>query len=129
MTRDLRRVEEGRGLVLEAAEIATADAWSMRVTFVGRYRHDRRVDALDATDTCEMLDVCGQPRRICSMREFGVTYASIAATVSGGTAAYPAVYCAAPAMEPKPKSKGRREIRKHLSFAMFALSFTCPDRG
>ena len=58
------------------------------------------VAALDAGGTCETLDVCGQSRRVCAMREFGVTYASIATTVSGGTAAYPAVFCATPPMEP-----------------------------
>lgn len=59
------------------------------------------VAALGGTTQCELLDVCGQERRLCAQREFGVTYASIAAAVSGGTnPAYPAVFCAAPPQEP-----------------------------
>lgn len=60
-------------------------------------------DVLTALDaSCEALDVCGSPRRVCASRELGgTTFATLAAAVSGGaTPAYPAIFCGVPANEP-----------------------------
>jgi hypothetical protein len=58
------------------------------------------VAALDPGGTCELTTVCGQERRICAMREFGVTFASIETAVTATNPAYPATFCGAPPMEP-----------------------------
>jgi large repetitive protein len=51
---------------------------------------------------CEAATLCGQPRRICAARELGgTTFATLEATVLGGTApAYPVELCGVPADEP-----------------------------
>ena len=82
---------------------ATIDAMTDDVLLVTRagavmYGEADVVEALDAT--CETLDVCGAPRRVCAMRELGVTYASIAAAVASGTPGYPTVLCEVPDDEP-----------------------------
>jgi cytosine/adenosine deaminase-related metal-dependent hydrolase len=48
-------------------------------------------------ETCDAIDVCGSAHAICAMREFGVSYTSIATATSG---AYAAVFCGVPAGEP-----------------------------
>ncbi len=53
------------------------------------------VAVLDAS--CEEVTVCSNPRRVCSQREFGKTFATLTAAVP---LAYPAIICAAPADEP-----------------------------
>jgi cytosine/adenosine deaminase-related metal-dependent hydrolase len=51
-------------------------------------------------ESCEALDVCGQPRAVCAARELGVAYADLAAQVAAGNPAYPAFFCGAPDGEP-----------------------------
>ncbi len=45
--------------------------------------------------TCETLDVCGETRRVCAMRELGVTYASVASAIAADPDGpiFPAVLC------------------------------------
>lgn len=100
MVADLAVFAAGAGQLHRAVIDATTDD----VALVVRdgdvlFGEDDVVAALDGS--CEALTVCGQARRVCAMREFGMTYAAIEAAVSGGaTPAYPAVFCAAPPMEP-----------------------------
>lgn len=51
-------------------------------------------------EDCEALDLCGESRAICTSRDFGVTYADLAAEVATGDAAYPAFFCGLPDDEP-----------------------------
>lgn len=52
-------------------------------------------------ESCDPVDVCGNERAVCASREFGgATFADIKAEVATGDAAYPAVLCGEPAMEP-----------------------------
>ncbi|MEZ4365654.1 MAG: amidohydrolase family protein [Kofleriaceae bacterium] len=52
-------------------------------------------------ESCEAVSICGQPHQICAAREMGGrTYAEVEAGVSGGLAAYPAVFCDIPEDEP-----------------------------
>jgi hypothetical protein len=83
---------------------AVIDATTDDVALVVRagdvlYGEDATVSALDAS--CDTVDVCGQARRICAMREFGVSYATIATAAAGATPpAYPAIFCDTPPAEP-----------------------------
>ena len=47
--------------------------------------------------TCEMLDVCGQMRRVCVMREVGM---SLAALTTANAGSYPLFFCSEPTNEP-----------------------------
>jgi len=51
-------------------------------------------------ESCEALDLCGQARALCTSREFGTSYANLAAEVGAGDPAYPAFFCGAPDDEP-----------------------------
>jgi cytosine/adenosine deaminase-related metal-dependent hydrolase len=83
---------------------AVIDATTDDVALVVRagdvlFGEDAIVNALDAS--CEAIDVCGQARRVCAMREFTVTYATLAAAAAGASPpAYPAIFCDTPPQEP-----------------------------
>jgi hypothetical protein len=53
------------------------------------------VQALDPE--CEALDVCGEERALCAVREFGIGFAELSDAVAG---AYPAFFCGTPPGEP-----------------------------
>jgi hypothetical protein len=48
-------------------------------------------------ETCDAVDVCGEPRALCAQRELGAAWSAISAAVSG---AYPAFFCGEPDDEP-----------------------------
>ncbi|MDQ3034134.1 MAG: amidohydrolase family protein [Myxococcota bacterium] len=55
------------------------------------------VAALAGGDACDELDVCGEARRACVMRELGVTYDALAAS---NASTYPLFFCGEPENEP-----------------------------
>jgi hypothetical protein len=83
---------------------AVIDATTDDVALVVRagdvlFGEDAIVNALDTS--CEAIDVCGQARRVCAMRELTVTYATLAAAAAGASPpAYPAIFCDTPPQEP-----------------------------
>jgi cytosine/adenosine deaminase-related metal-dependent hydrolase len=54
----------------------------------------------DVDDSCEVIDVCEEPRALCLEREVAVTFGSLSAAVAAGTPAYPALFCGVPDGEP-----------------------------
>jgi large repetitive protein len=50
---------------------------------------------------CELVEICGAPRRVCGSREMpGTTYAAVDAAAQVGTAGYPVALCGPPPSEP-----------------------------
>jgi imidazolonepropionase-like amidohydrolase len=49
---------------------------------------------------CDMVDVCGTPKRACVMREAGVTYDALVAGANMGRLAHPPFVCGEPLNEP-----------------------------
>ncbi|MEM7083905.1 MAG: amidohydrolase family protein [Pseudomonadota bacterium] len=62
------------------------------------YGDDNLIQTLVPADNCELIDVCGQSKRICAEREFGETFAQITADAPAG--AYPLLACGAWPNEP-----------------------------
>jgi len=60
------------------------------------YGDDAAVSAL--AQTCDTVDVCGTPKRVCTMTEVGKTYGDLKTAV--GASMYPAFTCAQPVNEP-----------------------------
>jgi len=78
---------------------ATIGAWSNDVLLTVRdgdvlFGEADVIAALDGT--CETLDVCGAPRRVCTSREVATTYVAIKALIDTETVpVYPAILCEA----------------------------------
>lgn len=62
------------------------------------YGEENLIQALAPADNCELVDVCGESKRLCAEREFGETLAQIVADSPAG--AYPLFTCGAWPTEP-----------------------------
>ena len=62
------------------------------------YGEDDLIQALVPADNCELIDVCGESKRICAEREFGETLTQITANATAG--AYDLFVCGAWPNEP-----------------------------
>lgn len=49
---------------------------------------------------CDLIDVCGTPKRACVMREIGTSYDALLASANAGRPAYPPFFCGTPMNEP-----------------------------
>jgi len=71
---------------------------------IALYGDTALVDALQANDACDEMDVCGRGKRICAKRETGATFAEISKDLEGdGSEAYktyPLYFCDTPADQP-----------------------------
>jgi cysteine-rich repeat protein len=81
---------------------AILDAEATDVTLVMRagkvlYGDDATVSAIPNVGTCDALDVCGSPKRVCLQSEVGRSYDQLK-TAAGGI--YPAFFCGVPDNEP-----------------------------
>jgi cytosine/adenosine deaminase-related metal-dependent hydrolase len=72
------------------------DVWLVMRAGKPLYGIDTVIAALTPTG-CDMIDVCGQPKRVCLMSEIGKTYDALKA--APGTV-YPAFFCGVPTNEP-----------------------------
>lgn len=61
------------------------------------YGDDAMIAALKGGAMCDLLDVCGEQKRVCVSRELGMPYAELA---SGNAESYPLFFCGAPVNEP-----------------------------
>ena len=61
------------------------------------YGDDNVISALDTTDECEDIDVCGAAKKLCIKSDIGKTYASLK---SAASSEYPLFFCGTPENEP-----------------------------